>query len=73
MALVEIGDKNIENGAADVLIALRKRMALRFLRGYKPFPKLFYKRCKEFGYSFWTNENDCTIEDYVRYENSGCE
>lgn len=56
-----------ETDSVNVLLALRKRFALRFLREYKPFPKLFYKRCKEYGYSFWTNENDCTtIEDYIR-------
>lgn len=71
MALVEIDeeDKNvdIESGAVNILLALRKRLSLRFLGEYKPFPKLFYKRCKEHGYSFWTNENECTIEDYIRY------
>lgn len=66
MALVEIGAENTENGSVSVLLALRKRFALRFLGEYKPFPKLFYKRCKEYGYSFWTNENECTIEDHIR-------
>lgn len=66
MALVEIGAENTENGSVSVLLALRKRFALRFLGEYKPFPKLFYKRCKEYGYSFWTNENECSIEDHIR-------
>lgn len=71
MALVEIDEKikyaDIDNGSVNILLALRKRLSLRFLGDYKPFPKLFYKRRKEHGYSFWTNENDCTIEDYIRY------
>lgn len=67
MALVEIdGEDNGTDSAANILLALRKRLSLRFLGEYKPFPKLFYKRCKEHGYSFWTNENECTIEDYIR-------
>lgn len=68
---MEIDEENknvdIDNGAVNILLALRKRLSLRFLGEYKPFPKLFYKRCKEHGYSFWTNENECTIEDYIRY------
>ncbi|XP_055320369.1 uncharacterized protein LOC129577418 [Sitodiplosis mosellana] len=70
MALVEINVQS-NNSAADsavnILLALRKRLSLRFLGEYKTFPKLFYKRCKEHGYSFWTNENECTIEDYIRF------
>lgn len=82
MALVEINEQQqhqqdqqphqqhqntvTDTAPVNILLALRKRFALRFLGEYKPFPKLFYKRCKEHGYSFWTNENDCTIEDYIR-------
>lgn len=70
MALVEIDEQckhsEMDNGPVNILLALRKRLSLRFLNDYKPFPKLFYKRCKEHGYSFWTNENECTIEDYIR-------
>lgn len=71
MALVEIDEQRRntdENAPVSILLALRKRLSLRFLGEYKPFPKLFYRRCKEHGYSFWTNENDCSIEDYIRYE-----
>lgn len=64
--MVEIDSESADNGPVNVLLALRKRMALRFLGDYKPFPKLFWKRRKEHGYSFWTSENNCTIEDYIR-------
>lgn len=71
MALVEINDQHknvdLDSGSVNILLALRKRLSLRFLGDYRAFPKLFYKRCKEHGYSFWTNENECTIEDYIRY------
>lgn len=68
MALVEINEpNNSTESAVNILLALRKRLSLRFLGEYKPFPKLFYKRCKEHGYSFWTNENECNIEDYIRW------
>lgn len=70
MALMEIDEQCKPNEADDaavrILLALRKRLALRLLGEYKPFPKLFYRRCKEHGYSFWTNDNECTIEDYIR-------
>lgn len=70
MAFVEITaeqQKCPEPISVNVLLALRKRFATRFLGEYKAFPKLFYKRCKEHGYSFWTNENDhITIEEYIR-------
>lgn len=67
MAMVEVDIKDAENASANVLLALRKRMALRFMNEYQPFPKLFWKRRKEHGYSFWTSENNCSIEDYIRY------
>lgn len=72
MAVVEINEQHqqqqqtIDTAPAAILLALRKRFALRFLDEYKPFPKLFYKRCTALGYAFWTNENECTIEDYIR-------
>lgn len=59
LALVEIDDQvktniDIDNCSLHtILLAIRKRLALRFLGEYKPFPKLFYKRCKAYSYSFW--------------------
>lgn len=52
--------------SAEILLAFRKRLASRLLGDYIPFPKMFYKRVKEFGYCFWTDQSDCTIEDYIR-------
>lgn len=66
MALVEIGAENKDSGPVNVLLALRKRFAARFLSGHNQFPKLFYKRCKAYGYSFWTNENESLIEEHIR-------
>lgn len=70
MAFVEVTaeqQKCPEAIPVNVLLALRKRFAARFLGEYKAFPKLFHKRCKEHGYPFWTNENDhITIEEYIR-------
>lgn len=71
MAFFEIGDEqhkySSESKPTNILLALRKRFATRFRGEYKLFPKLFYKRRKEYGYSFWTNENDdITIEEYIR-------
>lgn len=66
MVLIEIDPKNANDGPNNVLLTLRKRLSSRFLGEYKPFPKLFYRRCQEYGYSFWTNDLNCSIEDYIR-------
>lgn len=68
MVLMEINDSVTKtNLSAEVLIALRKRLSSRLLGDYKPFPKMFYTRTKDLGYSFWTDNERYCIEDYIRY------
>ena len=67
MVLLEINDTvTSTNLSAEILIALRKRLSIRLLGDYKPFPKMFYKRNVECGFTFWTDEERLCIEDYVR-------
>lgn len=56
-----------ENSPTEILYSLRRGIQERLLRDFKQFPKLFYKRCKEHGFAFWTDENEFNIEQYIRY------
>lgn len=53
--------------SADILLTLRKRISSRLMRQYQPHPKMFWKRCVELGYYFWSDQSQLTIEDYIRY------
>uniref|UniRef100_A0A182FB39 O-acyltransferase WSD1 C-terminal domain-containing protein n=2 Tax=Anopheles albimanus TaxID=7167 RepID=A0A182FB39_ANOAL len=53
--------------SADILLTLRKRISSRLMRQYQPHPKMFWKRCLELGYYFWSDQSQLTIEDYIRY------
>ncbi|XP_049543862.1 O-acyltransferase WSD-like [Anopheles darlingi] len=53
--------------SADILLTLRKRISSRLMRQYPPHPKMFWKRCVELGYYFWTDQSQLSIEDYIRY------
>lgn len=68
MALIKITPDMQLNAdpSTEILMSLRKRISERLLVDDMEFPKLFYKRCKEHGYSFWTDENDCNIEEFIR-------
>lgn len=68
MVLLDVSERDLtkSNWCAKVLLALRKRLSIRLLGQYKPFPKMFYTRTKDFGFTFWTNEQRCNIEEYIR-------
>lgn len=68
MALIKVTPDMQLNGdpSAQILMSLRKRISERLLVDDSEFPKLFYKRCKEYGFPFWTDENDCNIEEFIR-------
>lgn len=67
MELNETIATNPKNVSAEILLTLRKRMSSRLLGEYKPFPKIFYTRKMEHGFSFWTDNQRYNIKDYVRY------
>lgn len=68
MALIKVPSaaSSNEDHSSDILACLRQRISERLLGDFKQFPKLFYKRCKEHGFAFWTDENDFDIELYIR-------
>ncbi|XP_050092935.1 O-acyltransferase WSD-like [Anopheles aquasalis] len=53
--------------SAEILLTLRKRISSRLMRQYQPHSKMFWKRCVELGYYFWSDQSQLTIEDYIRY------
>lgn len=54
--------------SAQILIALRKRLASRLLGKHQPHPKLFYRRGIKGGFAFWFKvyPSEIFIEDFVR-------
>jgi hypothetical protein len=52
---------------ANTLLSSIKDRIFTELMAKNPYPKLFYRRRKsESGYFYWTDENDLTVDDYVR-------
>lgn len=68
MAIIEVNKffANKEDIPIKVLLAMRKRLSSRLRSDYVPFPKMFYKRVVDYGYCFWSDDNDLTFEDYIR-------
>lgn len=67
MVVMELNETvTTTNVSAEILLALRKRLSSRLLGDYKPFPKLFYTRTRERGFTFWTDNQRYSIEDYIR-------
>lgn len=56
------------NSSAQILMALRKRLASRLLGKHQPHPKLFYRRGIAGGFAFWYKvyPSEIFIEDFVR-------
>lgn len=56
------------DSSAQILIALRKRLASRLLGKHQPHPKLFYRRGIRGGFAFWFKvyPSEIFIEDFVR-------
>lgn len=56
------------NSSAQILMALRKRLASRLLGKHQPHPKLFYRRGIKGGFAFWYKvySSEIFIEDFVR-------
>lgn len=54
--------------SAQILMALRKRLATRLLGKHQPHPKLFYRRGITGGFAFWykVKDSEIHIEDFVR-------
>lgn len=54
--------------SAQILMALRKRLATRLLGKHQPHPKLFYRRAITGGFAFWykVKDSEIHIEDFVR-------
>lgn len=55
-------------GSAQILMALRKRLATRLLGKHQPHPKLFYRRRISGGFAFWCKvfPSELYIEDFIR-------
>lgn len=68
MALVDVTDcvRLHQDPAKVVLNALRKTATERVLSKSNEFPKLLYKRCIKHGFPFWTDENNLSVNDYIR-------
>lgn len=56
-----------ENFSRNLLTSIRERISTELMKTNR-FPKMFYRRRKsESGYFYWTDENQLTIDDYVRF------
>jgi hypothetical protein len=53
--------------AAEIVLALRKRIAKKLMGLVQSHPKMFYRRQNDMGFYFWTQGNDCSVEEYIRY------
>uniref|UniRef100_A0A336ML85 CSON003161 protein n=1 Tax=Culicoides sonorensis TaxID=179676 RepID=A0A336ML85_CULSO len=50
-----------------ILYSLRQRIGTALMEGIQSHPKMFYKKVKELGYYFWSDETPCKIEKYIRH------
>lgn len=68
MALVDVTQMvHLQNDShTELLNSFRRRISERLITNPNEFAKIFYKRCEENGFPFWTNENNCDIEEYIR-------
>lgn len=65
LAYVEV--TNDKRFAEKFLDSLKQRFIDQLVKADHPYQKMFYRRAKEQDYHYWTNKEQLSIHDYVRF------